>query len=93
VQYQEYEVDEGAGTGLIVFVYEDKRGWESVTISVDDKARLNTRRSLIDPEKSSPTVFTGVKPFHPSLRVEVDTAVEEISKVEVVDEATLDPST
>jgi len=64
-----------------------------VTISLLVKARLNTRRSLIDPEKSSPTVLTGVKPFHPSLRVEVDTEEEEMANVEVVDEATLDPST
>ena len=62
-------------------------------ISVDDKARMNTRRSLTDPEKSSPTVLTGVKPFHPSLRVDVDTEEEEMANEEVADEATLDPST
>jgi hypothetical protein len=64
-----------------------------VTISVDDKARLNTRRSFTDPEKSSPTVPTGVKPFQPSLRVDMDSEEEEIAKVEEVDEARLDPST
>jgi hypothetical protein len=60
-------------------------------ISPLDKARLKIRRSLIDPEKSSPTLLTGVKPFQPRRRVDVDT--EEISKVEDVDEATMDPST
>jgi hypothetical protein len=61
--------------------------------SLLDKARLNTRTSLIDPEKSSPTVLTGVKPFQPSLRVDVDTEEEEeMAKVEDVDEVTLDPS-
>ncbi len=65
-----------------------------MTISLLDKARLNTRRSLTDPEKSSPTVPTGVKPFQPSLRVDVDTEEEEeMAKVEEVDEDTLDPST
>jgi len=62
-----------------------------VTISLLVKARLNTRRSLIEPEKSSPTVPAGVKPFQPRRRVEVDK--EEMANVEEVDEATLDPST
>ena len=64
-----------------------------MTISVDDKARLNTRRSLTDPKKSSPTVPTDAKPFQPILRVDVDSEEEEIAKVEEVDEARLDPST
>ena len=58
------------------------------------KSRLNTRTSLIDPEKSSPTVLTGVKPVQPSLRVDVDSGEEEeIEYVNDVDDATLDPST
>ena len=60
-------------------------------ISVDDRDRLNTRRSLIEPEKSSPTVPAGVKPFQPRRRVEVEE--EDIANVEEVDEATIDPST
>ena len=60
-------------------------------ISLPDKARLNTRRSLIDPEKSSPTVLTGVKPFQPKRREDVDE--EEIPKVKDIDKATIDPST
>ena len=67
------------------------RGRDNVTISPSDKARLKTRRSLIEPEKSSPTVPAGVMPFQPRRRVEVDK--EEMAKVEEVDEATLDPST
>jgi hypothetical protein len=64
-----------------------------VTISLPDKARLKTRRSLTDPEKSSPAVLTGVKPFQPRRRVDADKEEEEISKVKDVDEATMDPST
>jgi len=62
-----------------------------VTISLSDKARLNTRRSLIEPEKSSPVLPAGVKPFQPRRRVDRET--EETANVEEVDEATLDPST
>jgi len=61
-----------------------------VTISLLVKARLNTRRSLIEPERSSPAVPAGVKPFQPRRRVEVDK--EEMANVEEADEATLDPS-
>ena len=68
-------------------------GRESVMISLLDKARPKTRRSLIDPEKSSPTVLTGVKPFQPRRRVDVDTEEEATLKVNDVDEETLDPST
>ena len=67
------------------------RGRDNVTISLSDKARLNTRRSLIEPEKSSPTVPAGVKPFQPRRRVDRET--EEMANVEDVDEAILDPST
>ena len=63
-----------------------------MTISLLDKARLNTRRSLMEPEKSSPTLPAGVKPFQPRRRDEVD-GKEEMAYVEEVDEATLDPST
>ena len=61
-------------------------------ISLPDKARLKTRRSLIDPEKSSPTVLTGVKPFQPRRRVDDDIVEEAMLKVKDMDEATLDPS-
>ena len=60
-------------------------------ISLLDNARLNTRRSLIEPEKSSPALLVGVKPFHPIRRVEVDS--EEMENVREVDVATLTPST
>ena len=63
-----------------------------MTISLLVKARLNTRRSLMEPEKSSPVVLLGVTPFQPRRRDEVE-AKEEIAKVREVDEATLDPST
>ena len=63
-----------------------------MTISLLVKARLNTRRSLIEPEKSSLALPGGVKPFQPRRRVEVE-AEEEMAKVEEEDEATLDPST
>ena len=46
----------------------------------------------MEPEKSSPTVPAGVKPFQPRRRVEVE-AEEEMANVEEEDEATLDPST
>ena len=62
-----------------------------MTISLLVKARLNTRRSLMEPEKSSLVVPGNVKPFQPRRRVEVDK--EEMANVEEVDEATLDPST
>ena len=62
-----------------------------MTISLLVKARLNTRRSLMEPEKSSPTLPAGVKPFQPRRRVDGET--EEMANVEEVDEATLDPST
>ena len=63
-----------------------------MTISLLVKARLNTRRSLMEPEKSSPALPAGVTPFQPRRRVEVEDE-EEMAKVEEVDEATLDPST
>ena len=63
-----------------------------MTTSLLVKARLNTRRSLMEPEKSSPALPAGVMPFQPRRRVEVE-AEEEMAKVEDVDEATLDPST
>ena len=63
-----------------------------MTISLLVKARLNTRRSLMEPEKSSLVVPAGVTPFQPRRRVEVE-AEEEMAIVEEVDEATLDPST
>ena len=62
-----------------------------MAISLLVKARLNTRRSLMEPEKSSLVVPAGVMPFQPRRRVEVEE--EEMAKVEEVDEATLDPST
>jgi len=65
------------------------RGRDNVTISLLVKARLNTRRSLMEPEKSSPTVPAGVKPFQPRRRVEVEE--EDIANIEDVDEAILYP--
>ena len=62
-----------------------------MTISLDDNARLNTRTSLMEPEKSSPVLLAGVMPFQPIRRVEVES--EEMANVEDVDEATLTPST
>ncbi len=59
-------------------------------ISLFDNDRLNTRRSLMEPEKSSPTLPAGVMPFQPRRRVEVDKG--EMESVDV-DDATLDPST
>ena len=63
-----------------------------MTISLFDNDRLNTRRSLIEPEKSSPALLVGVTPFQPRRRDDVEDE-EEMAKVEEVDEATLDPST
>ena len=69
------------------------RGRDSVTISLLDKVRLNMRRSLMEPEKSSPAVLVGVTPFQPRRRVEKeDVDREEMENVADVDE-TLDPST
>ena len=65
-------------------------GRDKVAISLLVKARLNTRRSLMEPEKSSLVVPAGVMPFQPRRKVEEE---EEMAKVEEVDEATLDPST
>ncbi len=62
-----------------------------MAISVLVKARLNTRRSLMEPEKSSLVVPAGVMPFQPRRRVEVEE--EEMANVEDVDEAKLNPST
>ena len=64
-----------------------------MAISVLVKARLNTRRSLMEPEKSSLVVPAGVMPFQPRRRDDVEAEEEEMAKVEEVDEATLDPST
>ena len=86
-QYQVYEDVTAAGDGLIAFVKVGRGGRDSVIISVDDRDRLNTRRSLMEPVKSSPAVL----PLQPRRRVEVE-AEEEMTKVEEVDEATLDPS-
>ena len=70
------------------------RGRDNETISLLVKARLKTRTSLIEPEKSSPAVPAGVMPFQPRRRVEVDVKEEEeMANVEDVDEVTLDPST
>ena len=52
-----------------------------MTISLLVKARLNTRRSLMEPEKSSPAVF----PFQPMRRVEVDEDADMANVEEVVD--------
>ena len=69
------------------------RGRDSVTISLLDKVRLNMRRSLMEPEKSSPAVLAGVTPFQPRRRVEKeDVDKEETANVADIDE-TLDPST
>ena len=62
-----------------------------MTISLFDNDRLKTRRSLMEPEKSSPAAPAGVKPFQPRRRVEEEE--EEMANVEEVDKATLDPST
>ena len=59
-------------------------------ISLEDNDRLYTRRSLTEPEKSSPAVLTGVRPFQPIRRVEVDK--DEMANVKEVDDATLTPS-
>ena len=56
-------------------------------ISVDDRDRLNTRRSLMEPVKSSPPVF----PFQPIRRVEVDKDAE-MAYVEDEVDAYVDPS-
>ena len=56
-------------------------------ISVDDRDRLNTRRSLMEPVKSSPAVF----PFQPIRRVEVDEDAE-MAYVEDEVDAYVDPS-
>ena len=61
-------------------------------ISLFDNERLNTRTSLIEPEKSSPAVPAGVKPFQPRRRDVMDVK-EEMANVKDVDEATVDPST
>ena len=66
-------------------------GRDKVTISLFDNDRLKTRRSLMEPEKSSPAAPAGVKPFQPRRRVEVE-AEEEMANDDV-DEATFDPST
>jgi hypothetical protein len=62
-----------------------------MTISLLVKARPNTRRSLMEPEKSSLALLVGVMPFQPRRRDDVE-AEEEMANVDV-DEATLDPST
>ena len=62
-----------------------------MTISVDDRDRLNTRRSLMEPEKSSLVVPAGVTPFQPRRRVEVDEDAEMAYVREAVD-AYVDPS-
>ena len=58
-----------------------------MTISLLVKARLNTRRSLMEPVKSSPAVL----PFQPIRRVEVDEDAEMAYVEEAVD-AYVDPS-
>ena len=64
----------------------------NVFISLGDKARLYIRISDIEPEKSSPDVEGGVKPFQPRRRVEdVEEEVEMAYETEV-DEVTLTPS-
>ena len=67
-----YEVDLAAGDGLIAFVYVGRGGRDSVMISLLVTARLNTRTSLIEPEKR----LSGVMPFQPRRRVEVDEDAE-----------------
>jgi len=90
-QYQVYEDVKAAGDGLITFAFVGRGGRDSVTISVDDRDRLNTRRSLMEPEKSSPALPAGVTPFQPIRKEEVNEDAE-MAYVEFVDEATLDPS-
>ena len=58
-------------------------------ISVDDRDRLNTRRSLMEPEKRSPAVFT-VFPFQPIRRVDAAEDAE-MAYIEEAD-AYIDPS-
>jgi hypothetical protein len=83
--------------GLVVTVADGVgEGDDNVTpelnslISLEDNDRGYIRRSLNEPEKSSPAVPAGVKPFQPTRRVEVDK--DEIANVKEVDEATLSPS-
>ena len=45
----------------------------------------------MEPEKSSPSLPAGVMPFQPRRRVEAED--DEMANIEVVDEATSDPST
>ena len=68
-------------------VYGCGRGREREMSSVLVKARLNTRISLIDPEKYSLLVESPLEPIRSEARAD-----EVIEKVAVV-EATLDPST
>ena len=78
-QFQVYKDDEARGEGLTAFSYEDRRGWERITISLPVKARLYTRTSLTDPVKYS---SLNVLPFEPMRRVEV-----EDDEIDMVDNA------
>ncbi len=60
-------------------------------ISLPVNSRLYTRRSDIEPEKSSPAVLTGDIPFQPRRRVDKVEEVE-IANDTDVEEATLAPS-
>ena len=63
-----------------------------MTISLLVKARLNTRRSLMEPEKSSLALPAGGKPFQPRRRDDVEDE-EEMAYVEEAVVAYVDPST
>lgn len=84
----EEDKEEGLVVALAVADGEGGRFFKRVA-SIMVNARLYTRISLNEPEKTSPVVLLGNMPFQPRRRVEEDK--EEISNIEMKDE-TLDPS-